>query len=208
MTLDRSNLIDSIGTCGHPRISDPEAHQGPAVYFIHAAPVNQVKIGYSERLRARLGDLMTASSVKLKLLFAFSVESVADEKAFHDRFAIYRSHREWFTVEGHLASFIIEVLTAAPAVDAAPAKTTSAPQEDVEAESYAPRLNASDASRYLLSRHGLRVSESKLNALSRSGEDLSSFIFGARRHFEVSDLDRWAASAVAKAKHRESERRR
>ena len=71
-----------------------EDHSGSVVYFI-AAYRGLVKIGVARDVQKRLRALQTGSGVALTLL-ATVPGSYALERHYHDRFAAFRRHGEWF----------------------------------------------------------------------------------------------------------------
>jgi hypothetical protein len=78
------------------------------VYFIAAPSAGLVKIGHSFHPGHRLRGLQTLSPVPLTLLGSIPGGQKA-ETQLHRRFADYRSHGEWFRLEGDLAEYVREV---------------------------------------------------------------------------------------------------
>lgn len=73
------------------------------IYFIQNG--DMVKIGYSDNPVVRMGALQTASSEILKLRLVIDGDA-STELILHKRFTVYRSHHEWFRLEGSLLKFI------------------------------------------------------------------------------------------------------
>jgi hypothetical protein len=71
------------------------------VYFLEAVGLDRVKIGWTNKLKRRLGGLQTASPVRLKLLAALP-GSRKDEVAFHRKYKAFRLHGEWFQLTKRL----------------------------------------------------------------------------------------------------------
>lgn len=174
------------------QILDVRTHVGPAVYFVHASQLSQVKIGYSESIARRLDNLNTASADPLRLLFAFAVDGVDDERAFHERFRAYRTHREWFTVEGELASFIIDRLYTC----GGSAAVSATRELSSQAEANKVWLKADEASKHLLLKLGIPFSQGAIAAAARAGEGLECALLGNRRRIEVGSLEAWAAKKI------------
>lgn len=65
------------------------------IYFLANERAGAVKIGFSEDVGRRVGELQTASPDRLTLLGAVPGD-LADEAAMHDLFAGSRIRREWF----------------------------------------------------------------------------------------------------------------
>jgi hypothetical protein len=76
------------------------------VYFIQdVSGKGPVKIGYSSDVAKRLNGLRTASATDLRIVALVDGDR-RQEAAFHERFATYRLHGEWFEMHGALAEFI------------------------------------------------------------------------------------------------------
>ena len=80
------------------------------IYFIEAAELKLVKIGWSRRPERRLAQLMEQSPVELKILTARRGPSL-DERNLHRRFSALRHRGEWFRHEGDLAVLIFELIS-------------------------------------------------------------------------------------------------
>lgn len=85
----------------HPQFGPPakeaeiEQPSGPVVYFVKGA-MDAIKIGFtSQSLKSRVQSIQNGSPVRLKIM-AWRAGSVEDERAYHERFAAYRLHGEWF----------------------------------------------------------------------------------------------------------------
>lgn len=74
------------------------------VYFIEAAELGLVKIGYATNVKRRFAVLQTASPVELRLLNAIASDR-AGERVIHARFAHLRRRGEWFRSSGELLEF-------------------------------------------------------------------------------------------------------
>ncbi len=75
------------------------------VYFIHEAGSGLIKIGYTERLGARLTQLRTPTPHRLTVLLTIPGAREM-EGAMHRRFAALRERGEWFRAGAELLSFI------------------------------------------------------------------------------------------------------
>lgn len=73
-------------------MTDDDATQ---VYFIVADAVRRVKIGITTDLRLRFETLQAFSPVELRVA-AFMDGPLQLERSFHQKFAAYRLHGEWF----------------------------------------------------------------------------------------------------------------
>lgn len=67
------------------------------IYFIQEKGLfrNRVKIGYTDNIRQRLGQIQSQSPSRLKLVLALPGDET-DEFVYHKKFAAYRLHGEWF----------------------------------------------------------------------------------------------------------------
>jgi hypothetical protein len=73
------------------------------IYFIRAG--DHVKIGYSQDAEKRMRELSTGSAHELELLHK-QRGTVEDEHWLHNRFAIDRTHGEWFVLSDALRTYI------------------------------------------------------------------------------------------------------
>lgn len=64
-----------------------------------------VKIGFTQDIIYRLRCIRAMSPVPITLIIDVA-GTRQDEKALHRRFAAYRSHGEWFRIEGAVAAWI------------------------------------------------------------------------------------------------------
>ena len=85
----------------------PRGNQGGFVYFIGSPRGGPVKIGFSAAPRRRLGELQTASPVRLEILGLVSGTREMEQE-FHERFAKHRLNGEWFEPCSELLDFIRE----------------------------------------------------------------------------------------------------
>lgn len=91
---------------GLPAIFD---HHEQQVYFLQKDGTDQVKIGTTNRLNARMSHLRReAGGVKLTLLGCL-VGGRDAEARLHQRFADYRIRGEWYRLEGKLAAFVAKL---------------------------------------------------------------------------------------------------
>src|SRR6516164_4078853 len=65
------------------------------IYFIQSTMTRHIKIGYAKNPKKRLSGLQTSNADQLKLLGQVNGE-MDDEAAFHEEFAKFRLHGEWF----------------------------------------------------------------------------------------------------------------
>jgi hypothetical protein len=82
------------------------------IYFIAGEGCDTVKIGFTADAGVggalnRMAALQVGSPVRLSLLFC-TTGSQGNERALHRRFASFRSHGEWFRMEGFFRDFLIE----------------------------------------------------------------------------------------------------
>lgn len=70
-------------------------HIEGSCYFVGAAGLNVVKIGYANHVRNRLSHMQVNSPVRLELL-ATAPGGLLRERTYHRRFAAHRLHGEWF----------------------------------------------------------------------------------------------------------------
>lgn len=84
-----------------------DRENGPAgfVYFIRAARMRAVKIGWARDAEARLRELQTASHHKLHLI-GFLPGSLEDERRWHLGFRSLRIRGEWFNLTDDLREAI------------------------------------------------------------------------------------------------------
>lgn len=82
------------------------------IYFIHAAEIGRVKIGYAKYPWARLSKMQSDCPCELVLLAFIEGDKIV-ERSLHQRFADYRHRGEWFTYDGELRAHI-ETLEQAP----------------------------------------------------------------------------------------------
>ena len=83
------------------------------VYFIQRGTTDEVKIGVSRRLGARISSLASASGEPLTLLA--TIPGGRDEElALHRRFAAHRLRGEWFRMGGDLLSHIESIRSTTP----------------------------------------------------------------------------------------------
>lgn len=77
------------------------------IYFIQETGLfrNRVKIGLTDNLKKRLGQLRSGSPSTLRLLLVLPGDT-QEEAYYHERFAQYRIHGEWFKYGLKLQLFI------------------------------------------------------------------------------------------------------
>jgi hypothetical protein len=76
------------------------------VYFIRARHMNQIKIGFSEDVHNRLGDLQVGNADMLELVAVIPQEYRGLEKALHKRFSHLCTHGEWHEPAPDLIDYI------------------------------------------------------------------------------------------------------
>lgn len=80
-------------------------HSKNVVYFIHAIGSGRVKIGWAKDLLSRMHSFTCDSPFPVEVLTTFpGVPS--DELIYHQMFADYRVHNEWFLYNEQLREFI------------------------------------------------------------------------------------------------------
>ena len=80
------------------------------IYFI-GTKTGYVKIGFTEReLWRRLAALQTGNPEKIYLIACISGDRDR-EASLHDLFRSYRSHGEWFRIEGRLRALLKDLYT-------------------------------------------------------------------------------------------------
>jgi hypothetical protein len=77
------------------------------IYFIQEVGLfrNRVKIGLTDNLKSRLTSMRSDSPSRLKILLA-TPGDIQTETAYHERFAKYRLHGEWFKYGLRLRLFV------------------------------------------------------------------------------------------------------
>jgi hypothetical protein len=78
------------------------------IYFIGFG--DYVKIGFTRQLQKRLENIQTGCPEPL-VVYASIPGSMKLEYELHQRFALFRLHREWFRKTPELTSFIAECVT-------------------------------------------------------------------------------------------------
>lgn len=95
------------------------AHEAQGtIYFLRCCTTGLIKIGFSERARARIAAIRRQSSTDIDLLLTVKGD-LAAEGRLHARFAATRHHNEWFHPSPSLLAEI-DRLRATGHVDAAP----------------------------------------------------------------------------------------
>ena len=126
-----SPAVGAVGTCEVPTTQSParkNEKKESLVYALATSDRTKVKIGTTVNLKRRMRDLTQGTEGALDLIATWS-GGRALERWFHDTFAAYRIHHEWFRHEGALRE-AIERYTTSPTVDplahcAKPPTTTS-----------------------------------------------------------------------------------
>ena len=75
------------------------------IYFVRGQRSGMVKIGYTARLKGRLGALQTGSPESLELV-GFIDGDRTTERELHERFKDARAHGEWFHPRKELSDFL------------------------------------------------------------------------------------------------------
>lgn len=102
---EAATMLLAERSVGHPLPVPQSFVRSGVVYFIQSG--SHLKIGFTTKLGVRLNDLAIASPAPLRVLHQ-EPGTIADEHAYHKRFAALRVHREWFRNEGDLATFLSE----------------------------------------------------------------------------------------------------
>lgn len=79
----------------------------PSQVYLIESECGRVKVGCSQRPESRLATFYTNSPRPLRLI-AFWPGGYSDEREIHERFSSYRTHNEWFRLEGAFADFVDE----------------------------------------------------------------------------------------------------
>lgn len=79
--------------------------EGVMIYFLVSREVGLVKIGKSQNVEKRVGNIKGMSPVKLEYLGAIS-EKECSEKKIHGDLEKYREHYEWFRMEPVVEKYI------------------------------------------------------------------------------------------------------
>jgi hypothetical protein len=87
----------------------------PCVYFI-GGKIGAVKIGTTIAPLERLATFQLGSPIKLSIL-ALERGDATKEREYHQRFAVHRSHGEWFERCPELMSLIDDLYYATPSPD-------------------------------------------------------------------------------------------
>ena len=91
-----------------PQESETLADRLGHVYVIFSG--DRVKIGFSRKPFARIGDLMTGFAAPPRMVIVFRGRP-RDEKALHARFAAHRASGEWFRLTAALQREIMRLST-------------------------------------------------------------------------------------------------
>lgn len=77
------------------------------IYFIQETGLfrNRVKIGFTDNIKDRLAGLRSGSPSALRLILVLPGD-IKTELVYHERFAKYRLHREWFQYGLQLRLFV------------------------------------------------------------------------------------------------------
>lgn len=77
------------------------------IYFVQEEGLfrNKVKIGFTDNIKNRISGLRGGSPSALKLVLLLS-GTTQDEAGYHERFATYRLHGEWFSYGLKLRLFV------------------------------------------------------------------------------------------------------
>lgn len=81
----------------HRERAEPVEREGPVVYFLEAVGLDRVKIGWTAKLHARIGELRTLIPVDVEIIRAIP-GGQNEETELHRRFRAHRLHGEWFTL--------------------------------------------------------------------------------------------------------------
>jgi len=84
---------------------ESEEHKERMCYFIKSEDDTLLKIGKSRDIGARLASLQTGSPQKLVLIGMFPNNGNL-EKKLHKRLRQYRTHGEWFKIEGEIEELL------------------------------------------------------------------------------------------------------
>ncbi|MDZ4318303.1 MAG: GIY-YIG nuclease family protein [Phenylobacterium sp.] len=86
-----------------------KAIRTPRVYFVQAAKLGLIKIGFAADIQERLGSLQVGSPDRLALIGAiYDKDALAIEARLHSRFRKDREHGEWFRPSAELLAYIAE----------------------------------------------------------------------------------------------------
>lgn len=84
------------------------------VYFLSAASVSRVKIGFTADLPTRYMQLQSSCPVKLTIIGAIPGDST-QESQLHQQFWKFRNDFEWFTLSDSVLKEILEILAGSEA---------------------------------------------------------------------------------------------
>lgn len=87
-----------------------QTYQG-FVYFLECE--GRIKIGFAKNVENRIRALTTSAPRPIRLL-ATMEGTRDDERKLHERFAIYRTHGEWFNPGDRLTEYIRDISQDAP----------------------------------------------------------------------------------------------
>lgn len=79
-----------------------------AYVYLLQAQIGVLKIGHACDPSQRLATVHTHSPVPVRLIAQWPGK-VADERELHKRFENFRTHSEWFRIEGSLLTFVAEM---------------------------------------------------------------------------------------------------
>lgn len=103
--------------CAERRLKEPKPsaparafplNTAPVVYIVRARKLGLVKIGFAADLVSRLNNLRVGSADELDLVAVIRSERPKElEQGLHARFAMLRSHGEWF----HCSPELVDLIT-------------------------------------------------------------------------------------------------
>jgi hypothetical protein len=97
--------VEAISSDNRTGLTDLNFHEKPLVYFVASEGADAVKIGYTENIKSRIGQIRTGCPLNLNVLCVF-MGGVREERKFHKEFATVRMNGEWFTLSGRIAAFL------------------------------------------------------------------------------------------------------
>jgi hypothetical protein len=86
----------------------PKILRSEGQVYVVEAQCGLIKIGYSRWPESRAEAICRLSPSPVRLIAKWPGQ-MRDELSIHDKLASYRSHNEWFRIEGEAAAFVREV---------------------------------------------------------------------------------------------------
>jgi hypothetical protein len=106
-TFNLERLRFWIRKGGLERLRPPPAARTGFIYAVQLGSMPRVKIGFTKDVERRMPGIQTGAHEKLVLLHSVA-GTTTHEAALKQRFEPYKTHGEWFRLEGDVAAWIEE----------------------------------------------------------------------------------------------------